>query len=210
MDNLLLTGFDPFPPFDHNPSGEIAGLLDGEKINGYLVKGKALPVAFKDAAARIIQLIEEIQPAVILSLGLAAGRNKICIERFAVNYHEGTDNSGMQYEGTLIDPGGPAAYFATVPVRSVAGHILESGLPAEISNNAGIYVCNYIFYRVLHFLEQAGKRDVHAGFLHLPADHRIAISHSNIPGWSAGDLALAVRLAVEALDHPVDSTGPLR
>lgn len=210
MNSLLLTGFEPFTPFDTNPSGEVAVLLDGEKVNSCRITGKVLPVSFREAAARILQLIDELQPDAILCLGLAAGRSKVSIERFAVNYYEGTDNSGLLIEGSVITQDGPVAFFAAAPVRSMADHITRNGLPAEVSNTAGVYVCNYVFYRVLHSLEQRGNQDLPVAFLHIPADHRIAIKHANCPGWSPGDLAKAVRLAVEALGPAVDSIPPIR
>jgi pyroglutamyl-peptidase len=198
MKNLLLTGFEPFQGLPSNPSAETAKLLHQKIIGGYRVTGRVLPVIFDAAGAAVMEWIEELNPAAVLMLGLAAGRTKISVERVAINCHAGVDCSGKQYDDGPIEPAGEAAYFATLPIQAVAARITENGLPAEISNSAGIYVCNYVMYRVLYTLKRQG-RAVQTGLIHLPADHGLALLHPAYPSWSITDLARAVQFAIEAI-----------
>jgi pyroglutamyl-peptidase len=200
METLLLTGFEPFQQFTANPSGEVASSLDQQQVGRYRVVGRVLPVSFKEAGSLLERWMEEVSPAALLSLGLAAGRCGITVERFAVNWREGPDSSGEGCPGERIEPEGDAAYFTTLPLQCIVDHISSHGLPASISNSAGVYVCNHIIYQTLHRLRQQGIT-LPAGFIHLPASHLLALEPAGalIPSWSSAELIRGVSLAVEAI-----------
>ncbi|RDE26911.1 pyroglutamyl-peptidase I [Parageobacillus thermoglucosidasius] len=200
MKKLLLTGFVPFLEFPINPTEQIVKNLDEKIIGGYQVYGCILPVDFSESAVKCLEYLEQIQPDVVISLGLAAGRTKITPERIAINCKDGgPDNRGVQVQDERIVEDGPAAYFSTLPVRRFVNVLNEKGYPAQISNTAGTYLCNNVMYSVLHKV-QSENMPVKAGFVHLPASHELAIQKSTLPSWSQEDLQKAVICMIEALN----------
>ncbi|BDG43673.1 pyroglutamyl-peptidase I [Saccharococcus caldoxylosilyticus] len=200
MKKLLLTGFVPFLEFPINPTEQIAKNLDGASIGKYHIYGRGLPVDFSQSALTCLEYLEQIQPDVVISLGLAAGRTKITPERIAINCKDGgPDNQGVWAQDELIVEDGPAAYFSTLPIRRFVNVLNEKGYPAQISNTAGTYLCNNVMYSVLHKVSSENM-PVKAGFVHLPASHELAIQRPTLPSWSQEDLQNAVVCMIEALD----------
>lgn len=167
MTSLLVTGFEPFGGHERNPSAEVARALDGERLGDATVRGLVLPVAFGRAEAALAEAIERLRPARVLSLGLAPRRHEIGVERVAINLCDAPipDNDGCCPAEGPLDPQGPAARFATLPVKAIAQALVDAGLPATVSLSAGSYVCNALFYALL---AEAERRAVPAGFVHLP------------------------------------------
>ncbi|KYG59250.1 pyroglutamyl-peptidase I [Planococcus maritimus] len=201
MKTLLLTGFEPFLDYTINPTMRVVERLDGEEIGGYRIISRILPVDFNRSGQRILEWIEELEPDAVVSLGLAAGRYKITPERVALNVKDGDqDNEGYQPVDEPISAAGPDAYLSTLPVREMTQALIEAGLPAEISNTAGAYLCNNIMYEGLHYAA-TNKPDMLSGFIHIPADHQLAIEHGKLPSWSHEDLARGVRICLEAMEQ---------
>jgi len=196
---LLLTGFVPFQDHPVNPTEPIVKHLDGKRIGGLQIFGRVLPVDFSESADVCLGHLEEIEPDIVLSLGLAAGRTKITPERVAINCKDGgPDNRGVFVRDEPIVPDGPAAYFSTLPIRRMVDRLNEKGYPAQISNTAGTYLCNHIMYSVLHKIKSE-NRPVLGGFVHLPASHELAVRQPALPSWSQADLERAVVLMIEVL-----------
>lgn len=199
MKTLLLTGFEPFLDYTINPTMRVVERLDGEEIGGYRIISRILPVDFNRSGQSILEWIEELEPDAVVSLGLAAGRYKITPERVALNVKDGDqDNEGYQPVDEPISAAGPDAYLSTLPVREMTQALIEAGLPAEISNTAGAYLCNNIMYEGLHYAA-TNKPDMLSGFIHIPADHQLAIEHGKLPSWSHEDLARGVRICLETM-----------
>ncbi|MDO5750073.1 MAG: pyroglutamyl-peptidase I [Rothia sp. (in: high G+C Gram-positive bacteria)] len=167
---LLLTCFGPFPGVPVNPTQRIAAALVavlGEEANITL---RELPVSYAGSSAALeSELAAETYDAV-LSLGVAVGRSRIGIERVAINLDDARieDNDGVRLHDAPIAPGGPAAYFSTLPVRALYESARAAGYPVEISDTAGTYVCNHVMYTVQHLLAESGAQ-IPAGFIHIPA-----------------------------------------
>jgi pyroglutamyl-peptidase len=201
MKKLLLTGYEPFLDHPLNPTMEIVEELDGKTIGNYQIFGRVLLVDFAKTAEVGFQHFHEVNPDVVISLGLAAGRNRITPERIAINCNDGVpDNDGFTPQDQPIVEDGPAGYFSTLPIRRFVNVLNEKGYPAEISNTAGTYLCNNIMYHMLHKINQA-KKDVRSGFVHIPASHDLAVKSKSLPSWSQSDLLQAVKLMIEALDE---------
>ncbi|WP_409289823.1 pyroglutamyl-peptidase I [Peribacillus sp. SCS-37] len=200
MKTLMLTGFEPFLEFPINPTFEIVNELNGEKIGNYHVTGKVLPVDFEQTGIRARQYFDEVSPDVVISLGLAAGRNRITPERIAINCSDGPkDNRGVSPEDQPIVEDGQDGYFTTLPIRKFVQVLEENGYPAEISNTAGTYLCNNVMYNVLHKISSENK-NCRAGFIHMPASHQLALKTPNLPSWSQKDLVESIRLIISSLD----------
>ena len=165
---ILLTGFEPFGGGSVNPSWLVAQHLAGVDLAGEQLQAVQLPCVFGLSAQRLVQALAQHQPDVVLALGLAQGREGISIERVAINVDDARipDNAGQQPIDTPVVPGGPAAYFSTLPIKRLAQGLQQAGHAAHISQTAGTFVCNHVFYALQHHLHGQG---VMSGFVHLPA-----------------------------------------
>ncbi len=166
---ILVTGFEAFATHPANPSEGLAKAVDGRRVGPARVRGAVLPVHHADAAPRVLSLIAETDPMAVVHLGLAAGRARVALERVAVNvmdYAE-PDNAGFKAAGDPCVHGGPAAYFATLPLSVILEALTAEGIPAYLSNTAGTYLCNQTLYGTLHALRERA-RPPQVGFIHFP------------------------------------------
>jgi pyroglutamyl-peptidase len=165
----LITGFEPFLSRTKNPSMEILPLLE-EALKRDQVQTIVLPVVFDQVFEQVKEAIISFQPDVILHLGLAENRNKIALERVAINIKDarGPDNKGQIPTDEVIVAEGENAYFSTLPLRTFEQALKDKDIPVYISNTAGTYVCNNVMYHTLHFLKTNKLDHIDAGFIHLP------------------------------------------
>ncbi len=171
MKSILVAGFEPFNGQAVNPASEVLPLLANSKIVDAVVHCHHLPVIGALAHAKLMHLIERYQADIVLVLGQAAGRDKLTLERVAINIDDFpiADNAGEQPLDQPIVSHGPAAYFTTLPIKSMIHAMNNANVPAAISNTAGTFVCNHIFYRTLHSLHSEPQaRDIAMGFMHVP------------------------------------------
>ncbi len=203
---VLLTGFEPFGGDALNPSANLARDLDGTTIAGHRVVGRVLPVDTNAVVPAFhAALAEAGGPALVLGLGLAVRRVSLAIERTAVNVlaFEIPDNAGNVVREGLIHRNGDAARFAKLPLEAIVSAWRAAGIPGYVSDTAGTYVCNQLFYEVLALED----RPMLAGFLHVPPSHELAIARG---AHTTASLSLAtmhegVRLAVAtALEAGLD------
>ena len=163
---LLITGFDPFGGASINPAWEAVKLLP-DTIGDFELTKLEIPTVFGLATEKVLEKAAEVWPDVILCIGQAGGRGSVTPERIGVNIRDAkiSDNAGNQPVGQFVEGDGPAAYFSTVPVMAMANAIQAAGLPGQVSNSAGAFVCNDTLYGVLH--HYAGT-NVKVGFIHMP------------------------------------------
>jgi pyroglutamyl-peptidase len=168
---VLLTGFDPFGGDPINPSWLIASALHRRQIGGHRVLAAQLPTQFDASVLRLKALLKAHRPALVICLGLASGRTALSLERIAINVDDAriADNAGAQPVDTAVVPGGPAAYFTSLPIKAMRQAIQAAGVPAEVSQTAGTFVCNHIFYALMHALATTrGLARTRGGFIHVP------------------------------------------
>lgn len=165
---ILVTGFEPFGGDAENPSGDVACALDGRIVSGSSVRGAVLSCVFGQSLAELRSLLEREQPSLVICLGMAASRNCLSLERVAINVDDARipDNAGLSPVDEEIVAGGPVGYWSTLPVKAIRAAWEAAGLPAEISQTAGTFVCNHVFYGLMHSLAGAQGR---GGFIHVPA-----------------------------------------
>lgn len=209
---LLLTGFEPFASHAVNESWQIAQALHGAPIGAFRVQAEQLPCVFGRSRERLEELMERWQPVVTVCLGLAASRHEISVERVALNIDDARipDNDGRQPIDQPIVADGPIAHWSRLPIKRIVSAVRAAGWPAAVSQSAGTYVCNHVFYGLMQALERAvrqpGRLAWRGGFIHVPAvgtawpapasDQRL---------WTLEDLTAAVRLALaSALDEGPD------
>jgi pyroglutamyl-peptidase len=195
---VLVTGFETFGDHVANPSLEVAKALDGRAVGDAVVRSAALPVHHAEAGLQVSRLLDETDPLAVVHLGLAGGRARIALERVAVNVmdFDAPDNAGYRAHGEPCVPGGPAAYFATLPLAAVLAALLAEGIPAYVSNTAGTYLCNQTMYGTLHLLARR-RQPARAGFIHLPLlPAMVAASGLEQPSMEGGLMIRAVEIAL--------------
>lgn len=166
---LLLTGFEPFGGSAINSSEQVVLALREQRLPGIELHTAILPVDYQRGPSALLQEVEAVQPDVVLCLGEARGRLRISIERVAINLLDFrlADNRGHQIVDAPVVAGGPAAYFATLPVRAMLDALVTEDIPAELSLSAGAFLCNQVAFTLLHYLAEQ-RRPGMAGFVHLP------------------------------------------
>lgn len=168
MQTVLLMGFEPFDQDVVNPSWEAVRQLDGVILEPDVqVVARRLPCAFAAVGECLTLLLGELRPAMVIATGLGPGRGDISIERVAINVNDARipDNLGEQPVDTAVVEGGPAAYFSTLPIKAMVKAVRASGIAASVSQTAGTFVCNQVFYLLQHALAGTAVR---SGFIHVP------------------------------------------
>lgn len=169
MPAILVTGFEPFGGAPRNPSGEIARALDGSILAGHAVHGAVLPCVFGASLRALRRLVAEFEPAAIVCLGVAVDRDAITPEQTAVNLDDARipDNAGAQPVGRPVIDGGPATYPTALPAPEIVAVLQDRGFPARLSESAGTFVCNHVFYGLMHDLRNTPE--IPGGFIHIPS-----------------------------------------
>ena len=184
---VLLTGFEPFGGEAMNPSWEIARAIDGWVCEGRVVRVALLPCVFGDALAKLDEAIAAHRPELVICLGQAGGRAEISIERVAVNIDDARipDNLGRQPIDAAIVADGPAAYFSTLPIKALARDLRDAGIAAAVSNTAGTFVCNHVFYALMHRLATSqALAQARGGFVHVPYTQEQVTGRPGVPAMA--------------------------
>lgn len=199
MKRILLTGFDPFGGEKINPSWEIAKSLDGIKIgkNAQIIS-RQLPCEFGTSLQLLDAALRELQPSIVICLGQAGGRAEMSLERVAINIDDARipDNAGAQPIDNTIIPDAPAAYFSTLPIKAMMQSLQKQGIPAAISQTAGTYVCNHVFFGLMH-LASIHSCIEKAGFVHIPYLPSQAIKFPQAPSMSFEMMKQGVECMIE-------------
>ncbi|RVU73500.1 pyroglutamyl-peptidase I [Lactobacillus xujianguonis] len=195
---ILVTGFDPFGGEKINPAIEAVKRLP-DMINGAEVIKLEVPTIFGKSAAVVKDAILKEKPDFVLNVGQAGGRRMVTPERVAINFQGGQtpDNSGQAPQEGPIQVDGPAAYFTQLPIKEEVAVIRKAGLPAQISNTAGTYVCNQLFYQV-QYLREHDFPQLKAGFIHIPYLPEQVVN-KNAPSMSLADIVKALTAAIGAI-----------
>lgn len=197
LPNVLITGFEAFEDDETNASWEIARALDGWICEGARVRAVQLPCVFGAAIERLDEALKQWRPRLAVSLGQASGRTEITPERVAINLDDARipDNEGRQPIDIPVISGAPAAYFSSLPVKAIVRDLRAAGLPASLSNTAGTFVCNHVFYALMHRLAtQRPFAKTRGGFVHVPCLPEHAALRPGLP-------SLALATQVEAIRH---------
>ena len=192
---IIVTGFDPFGGETINPSIECVKALP--EIEGVELIRLELPTVFKESAKRLNEVINDVKPDAVLSVGQAGGRAGITMERIAINVDDARipDNISQQPIDEAIQLDGEAAYFSTLPIKRIVKAIREAGIPAEVSNSAGTFVCNHIMYQALFAATKADK-PFKAGFMHIPF---IPEQTTDKPSLPLEESTKALQIAIETI-----------
>lgn len=208
MTRVLLTGFEPFDGADRNSSGDaveaIAAAWDGD---AELITA-VLPVVYGAAARELLDLVAQHEPDVVIATGVAVGRTAITPERLAANLADSPtpDNAGTQLDAAPIMPSAPDGLFTNLPTEAMVERLRAASVPAWVSMSAGTYVCNDLFFRSLHALEDTGTL---VGFVHVPATPEMNVL-DHTADVELDVIVKGLRIVIDvALSHPEPAdTGP--
>lgn len=199
MKKILVTGFDPFGGESINPALEVLKLLPN-KIDGNDIKVLEIPTAARKSIYKVEEEIKNYNPSYILSIGQAGGRSDISIERVAINIDDFRikDNDGNQIIDEKIYEDGANAYFSTLPIKAIMMEIQKAGIPASISNTAGTFVCNHVFYGIRYLIEKKymGKK---SGFIHIPYLPSQVTEKQGVPSMNLNDVLRAIEIAIKTI-----------
>ncbi|MCB9933460.1 MAG: pyroglutamyl-peptidase I [Planctomycetes bacterium] len=181
---VLLSGFEPFGDFASNPSWDALVYARDEGLFEAGVRLARIPVAYEHAWNVFEKAAIEYEPDAAISFGVygsprdsesfrranglegSAPLRAICIETVARN-RDGAgkpDNTGRERGREPIVPDAPPTLPASFPARAMRQALNEAGFDAELSEDAGGYLCNHLFFRASHSFG-AG---IPYGFVHVP------------------------------------------
>ena len=210
---ILLTGFEPFGGQPMNPSWAAAlSARDLLRAEGFAVEAVELPCVFGAAGSVLRNALGDLDPELVVCIGQAGGRGRVSLERVAINCDDAPipDNAGNQPVDREVVPGGPAAYFASLPIKAALLAVESAGVPAEVSQTAGTYVCNHTFYTLMH--ELAPRPGVRGGFVHVPFAPDQVERGSAAPSLPVAAMAAAiaavVRTSINQPSQPSDVARP--
>ena len=197
MKKILITGFEPFGNDKVNPALEAVRLIAGRKLNGGEISICQVPVVRYKSIETVKKAIEELQPYAVITVGQASGRAAITPERIAINVDDFRipDNDGIQVIAEPVVKGGPDAYFTTLPIKAMVSEIQQKGIPAQVSNTAGTFVCNHLFYGIQHYLKGSNIRH---GFIHIPLLPEQSVDGSQ-PTMKLEQIAEGLAIAAQAI-----------
>ncbi len=201
MKTILLTGFEAFAGMSSNPSQLIASALNNFSVNNVNVVSSILPVNGLVAPKKLERLLTKLEPDAVVSLGLAAGRTQIALERVALNILEYRipDNAGLIKHGEKVLEGQVDALFSSLPINEILNAWHSASVPAYVSDSAGTFLCNQIM-----FLTRALRPTIPAGFIHLPCDEILVLGKQQafVPLEFQKN---AIRLALEVVAKTLNS-----
>jgi len=193
---ILLFGFGPFGKWKKNPAGVIAKEFDGEEYLGEKIKGLEIPVSARYIRNEIPKLIKENKPKIVLGIGLATVP-VVYVERVAINLMDFSkpDVDGYKAEDEPIFEDGPTAYFTNLDVKKVIKNLRKSGIPSTISYSAGTYLCNALFYAIMHTINKEKINSI-GGFIHIPPFPEMVVD-KNIASMSKELSRKAIHIIIE-------------
>jgi pyroglutamyl-peptidase len=192
----LVTGFDAFGGEKVNPSSMAVSRLR-RRTGNLTIHTAVLPTSYARSAIALRGAIHEMRPDIVLCVGQAGGRSELSLERVAINIQDARirDNDGKQPIDRPVVREGPAAYFSSLPIKACVAELRRAGLPAAVSNSAGTFVCNHIFYALM---DMAGRHGLsfRGGFLHIPYLPEQAARLGDQPSMSVDDIVRAIEIVL--------------
>lgn len=164
MKKIVLTAFEPFGSIDTNVTIDVLNKIKEENKE---IKTYILPVVFSEVGLKIKEIIDQEKPDYLIMMGQAESARKIRLERNAINYVHASikDNIGDQPLDKKISETDINAYFTTIDDFKLFESLDKKYV--ERSYTAGTYVCNYLYYEALSYLNKINSK-TKAIFIHYP------------------------------------------
>ena len=197
---VLLTGFGPFPGCAENPSAQYAEKLAKHALTIWpdiRIISHIFPTEWAAVISHHNELCHKYKPALMLHFGVSSSTRSLQIERYARNFaSSGPDNAGSPGCSGPIRTGEPIRRQTNLPCYAILATLRKAGIKAQISTNAGSYLCNFLFYNSLAHAQSTGS-DQLTGFIHIPGHlspennvrkqltnmHKLHDSDTRQPNW---------------------------
>lgn len=167
---ILATGFGVFPGAPENPTAWAMAEIErsGWQPDGAQLVTRTLPVRFDLWDKELQPMLATVKPDAVIAFGLSAKTSGITLESTARNRvaTERPDFTGACATGDCAVDGGAVMLPTRLPLRDMSECLREAGIPIVRSDDAGDYLCNLLFYRLMDFAAAGGPRV--AGFVHVP------------------------------------------
>jgi len=193
----LVTGFEPFGGEEVNPSSLAVERLK-KRYGSVVVQTATLPCSYARSGGVLEAAIAKVKPDLVLCVGQAGGRNELCLERVAINVQDARirDNDGRQPIDKPVVKDGPAAHFTSLPIKACVAAMRKAGLAAAVSNTAGTFVCNHIFYALMDIAQRRAK-PLRGGFLHVPFAPGQVARLGTAPSMAIADMTRGIEIILE-------------
>ncbi|MCG3402139.1 pyroglutamyl-peptidase I [Staphylococcus massiliensis] len=203
--NILVVAFEPFGGESINPAREAIQLLPNE-IGQHHLQFLEVPTVFNDCFDVVENFLRRESIDAVVAIGQAGGRAEITPERVAINLDDARipDNNGSQPIDRIIRQDGQPAYFSNLPVKTMTKAIVDAGIPARLSNTAGTFVCNHLFYQ-LGYLSEKHYPGMKFGFIHVPYVPEQVENREHTPSMALNTIAKGLEAAICAISDDEDS-----
>lgn len=201
MLKILLTGFESFGGEEENSSWAVAEKAAAFGVVGGEVVAERLPVSFTRGTAALQSAVELHHPDIVLLLGQTSHTDCVRLERVALNMMDSNkgDNDGYNPTEEPIVKGGESAFFTPLPIKSLCAAIKREGIAVKISNSAGLYVCNCLYYEALRIC--GACEQMRALFVHLPHYEGQPTQNIEYPTMPLNDMVRAVEIIIEEINE---------
>lgn len=196
---VLVTGFEPFGGYSENSSWAVAEKVAACGLEGVDISLAQMPVSFGRVATALRGEVEHHRPDLIVMLGQSASADCVKLERVALNMMDSAagDNDGYFPQEEPISKGGEVALLTTLPIKSLRSAIEAVGVRVKISNSAGLYVCNRLYYEALMLCNE--HPSMQAIFIHLPLYEGHPSAIPDKPTLPLGDMICAVQTLIREI-----------
>jgi len=164
---VLMSGFEPFAEYATNPSIDAITPLHEQIVAGLDVRTIELDVSWSTAWVDLRAEIERLTADVVIGTGMS-GTDAMRFETLGRNSAWGTDNYDEYKDFEPVVDGGPETTPATMPNAEMAAAMEQGGYATMISDNAGDYLCNFVFYNLSLYAADDAAREITIGFVHVP------------------------------------------
>lgn len=146
---ILITSFQPWRAHQKSNSSDdlMRAMVASGNLPADVVWLRQVPVHFELASVRVISEMQRLRPRGVICCGMAESRACLSIERQA----KGPCSSGHK----------------TLKTSANVSALITGTVLSEISDDAGSYVCDRLYYDVLQFVEKASWQTT-AIFVHIP------------------------------------------
>ncbi|KFI63729.1 pyroglutamyl-peptidase I [Bifidobacterium cuniculi] len=177
---VVISGFDPYEGVEANPALIVPDTLAAEGVPSLGgddplhdvqldIHAVHMPVSFGKAWPVLADTLAGVHPDIVIATGLKSNARGILLERCAVNAKDTTrpDADNVVPRRAFVSDSGPAAYWTGLPLRAILNAFAHDDIPASLSSDAGVFVCNALFYRLQAWA--AAQERAMTGFVNLPA-----------------------------------------
>ncbi|MHA1202550.1 MAG: pyroglutamyl-peptidase I [Candidatus Heimdallarchaeaceae archaeon] len=195
---IILTGFEPFGGSEVNPSIKACQVFNNKIIDGYKIKAIEIPLRYNEIKPIIERILTKEKPEIVICIGQSS-RSVISLERIAINIaslEKSVYSCGAKPMDEILEVNGKEGYFSTLPIRNIKVCLEENKIPCEISNSAGTFGCNQIFYHLMQFIN-SNEINIPAGFIHVPSLPEQVIG-KNSPSMTLELIIHALEIAITA------------